>query len=67
MGELHNSQLKRPDKIKRIMKIVFYIIGVLALGEGSGDSSSQQLEEFNRVTMNIDLTMELVGTTDKLE
>ena len=49
------------------MKIVFYIIGVLALGEGSGDSSSQQLEEFNRVTMNIDLTMELVGTTDKLE
>ena len=52
---------------KRIMKIVFYIIGVLALGEGSGEASSQQLEEFNRVTMSIDLAMELVGTTEKLE
>ena len=56
-----------PGSKKRIMKIVFYIIGVLALGEGSGEASSQQIEEFNRVTMSIDLAMELVGTTEKLE
>ena len=51
------------------MIIVFCLILCLAIGEGSGsysDGDQQANEEFSRVKMHIDLSMELNGPANQI-
>ena len=51
------------------MIIVIYLILSLALGEGSGgysDGDQQSNEDFSKVKMNIDLSMEISGEANQI-